>query len=837
MRTSGQTRSLASHYTASICLDVVLLQGARLTTSQHPQAQSLVDAELTAYTMARLPLLSALGAYFLLPTTIAHMQMIDPSPLRDPHANRPNEPKDYNMLTPLHADGSDFACKGYQWNTPWTSVATYEAGGTYNMTLKGGATHGGGSCQLSLSCDGGVNFKVCKSIVGGCPLQSQYEFTVPSELGRLGKTTCLLAWTWFNKVGNREMYMNCTVVDIVPPGTKRSKYQPSHNLAVRDTARVNAVAQASLATYSDMFVANLASINKCVAPETYDVVFDNPGRGGAVAFGDGITASSKPSFKRGACIGKGHTRASTSSDSVSAPPSGGPDPGGDDGQWHGGNTTPQPQSTGASSSPNDEQWHPELYGGQQTPSQLQQSHKAILQLVGTQGNDQQYDSKVKKELDAYLAELYGGKVPSKRMTRRNRWATYQSSTLPVSEPVSGAETVRTNLSHASGVVAVDPPVVDASLTAFLMRLSSLTDTLFTLVKYANTYLDRAPPAGMYGTAGVGDVGGFAACGGMGNLDYIRPKEYEAVQKRRVSTTEREGKPDSSHTGTPSPQNPNSQITYPLTDNTEHVETGAEDSSVSDILSSSVYEELFDPGTEEAFWEEIYSPLKDELSKIAHSWAEPDMNVDSEGSTVKEVDQMDMEIFDEPTASSGQLDGTTTLATPSLVQVLQEAFPSLAETSSKQSPPPTTNPDHDHGAAAILPYIMGHGPYVPPGVTIDWLTPGNPTVFGNLRTPAKTSLQRRQAPTPPPLPLTSSTPDSCTLARQTLRERLNSCRAQLAHPCGFLQNVRMPVVMPEMEDAMQKVCELSRERLLGSVREILEVLEGGCEEAVAFVDGV
>ena len=146
--------------------------------------------------MAPHHLLCALGALSLLPSTLAHMQMLIPSPLRDPHSDRADEPKDWNILTPLHADGSDFACKGYQWNTPWTPVATYEAGGSYEMTLKGGATHGGGSCQMSLSCDGGIKFKVIKSIVGGCPLQKEYGFTIPREFSKVSNATCLFAWTW-----------------------------------------------------------------------------------------------------------------------------------------------------------------------------------------------------------------------------------------------------------------------------------------------------------------------------------------------------------------------------------------------------------------------------------------------------------------------------------------------------------------------------------------------------------------------------------------------------------------------------------------------------------------
>jgi hypothetical protein len=118
--------------------------------------------------MSRIPFsVRSARSFLFLPHSLI-CKMIDPSPFRDPHPNRRDEPKDYNILTPLKADGSDFACKGYQWNTPWTAVATYEAGGTYQMTLQGGATHGGSSCQLSFSCDGDVTFKVVKSIMGDC---------------------------------------------------------------------------------------------------------------------------------------------------------------------------------------------------------------------------------------------------------------------------------------------------------------------------------------------------------------------------------------------------------------------------------------------------------------------------------------------------------------------------------------------------------------------------------------------------------------------------------------------------------------------------------------------
>jgi hypothetical protein len=66
--------------------------------------------------------------------------------------------------------------------------------------LAGSATHGGGSCQFSLSYDGGNTWAVIHSIIGGCPLNSAYTFSVPSGVP---SGNALFSWSWFNKVGNR----------------------------------------------------------------------------------------------------------------------------------------------------------------------------------------------------------------------------------------------------------------------------------------------------------------------------------------------------------------------------------------------------------------------------------------------------------------------------------------------------------------------------------------------------------------------------------------------------------------------------------------------------------
>lgn len=114
--------------------------------------------------------------------TNAHMEMSWPYPIRsqlDPAV--PEADKDYSYTSPLLQDGSNFPCKGYQTGVDSNiTKAVYTAGSTYNMTIAGSITHDGGSCQLSLSYDNGVTFKVIQSMIGGCPLVPGYNFTIPT---------------------------------------------------------------------------------------------------------------------------------------------------------------------------------------------------------------------------------------------------------------------------------------------------------------------------------------------------------------------------------------------------------------------------------------------------------------------------------------------------------------------------------------------------------------------------------------------------------------------------------------------------------------------------------
>ncbi|KAI7834004.1 hypothetical protein BX661DRAFT_176460 [Kickxella alabastrina] len=154
----------------------------------------------------------------------AHLDMISPCPRYSPHgldcpALPAGQSLDYSMSSPL--SGGDPLCKH---TTPYpTASATWTAGQPVTVKLApGGAPHGGGHCQFSLSYDGGQNFVVVHEVLQQCfgsdQSQRDFTFTLPGELP--GSEKAVFAWSWVNAVGNREFYMNCADVRIVGGGSE-----------------------------------------------------------------------------------------------------------------------------------------------------------------------------------------------------------------------------------------------------------------------------------------------------------------------------------------------------------------------------------------------------------------------------------------------------------------------------------------------------------------------------------------------------------------------------------------------------------------------------------------
>ncbi|KAL8727661.1 MAG: hypothetical protein Q9166_005897 [cf. Caloplaca sp. 2 TL-2023] len=222
------------------------------------------------------------AALALVSTSKAHMKMGTPAPYGAASLNN----------SPLAGDGSDFPCKQrpgvYDQPTTKNSMAI---GAQQEIALIGSAVHGGGSCQISLTEDlkptKTSKWMVIHAIEGGCPAKvagnldpnasgtaaPKIPYKIPEGINP-GEYT--LAWTWFNRIGLREMYMNCAPITVTGGSKKRFVDEASFNTTEeigsdevfkRDTA------------FPDMFKANIGQVsNGCKTVETFDTVFPSPGK-------------------------------------------------------------------------------------------------------------------------------------------------------------------------------------------------------------------------------------------------------------------------------------------------------------------------------------------------------------------------------------------------------------------------------------------------------------------------------------------------------------------------------------------------------------------------------
>ncbi|KAI9369054.1 hypothetical protein BJX61DRAFT_536749 [Aspergillus egyptiacus] len=208
----------------------------------------------------------AAAAVFGVSLVEAHQYMVQPVPY--------DFSLDSFSNSPLLADGSDFPCRASSYSVVEENVM--EIGEPQELAFVGTATHGGGSCQISITRDRAptkdTKWSVIKSIEGGCvadvsgnlagsnaktPNPYHFNFTIPDDV-EPGKYT--LAYTWINRIGVREMYMDCAPITVTGgSASKRSE---------------TGVTKRSLDNYPDMFIAN---INGCKTEEGKDIRFPCPG--------------------------------------------------------------------------------------------------------------------------------------------------------------------------------------------------------------------------------------------------------------------------------------------------------------------------------------------------------------------------------------------------------------------------------------------------------------------------------------------------------------------------------------------------------------------------------
>ncbi|KAJ4993418.1 hypothetical protein SVAN01_00966 [Stagonosporopsis vannaccii] len=187
----------------------------------------------------------------------------------------------------------DWPCKQRAGVYEVSEMNQWNAGETKDISFIGSAVHGGGSCQFSLTTDAepteSSQWKVIHSVVGGCPSNvtgnlpdnpdgtgaAVFPVTMPESIPD-GLYT--FAWTWLNKVGNREFYMNCAPVQVGSSGATAS----------------SASAASALGALPDMFVANLPDTS-CSTKEDQDFNYPDPGQslvdGNSAALGDDLTGA------------------------------------------------------------------------------------------------------------------------------------------------------------------------------------------------------------------------------------------------------------------------------------------------------------------------------------------------------------------------------------------------------------------------------------------------------------------------------------------------------------------------------------------------------------------
>jgi hypothetical protein len=208
-------------------------------------------------------MLSSAAIYVLALATVrsctAHMVLDKPKPYGSDTLNN----------SPLDSSGLDFPCKQREGVYDLTEMNYWAVGEVQTISFLGSAVHGGGSCQFSVTTDRqptkASQWKVIHSVIGGCPASIQGNFITDSLSHESSSFDLVLpegmpsglytfAWTWFNREGAREMYMNCAPIS-VSGGSDNSSF---------------------LATLPDMFVANLPS-TECGTVEKFDYAFPQPG--------------------------------------------------------------------------------------------------------------------------------------------------------------------------------------------------------------------------------------------------------------------------------------------------------------------------------------------------------------------------------------------------------------------------------------------------------------------------------------------------------------------------------------------------------------------------------
>ncbi|KAF2192697.1 lytic polysaccharide monooxygenase [Zopfia rhizophila CBS 207.26] len=194
---------------------------------------------------------------------------------------------------------AQYPCKSQNGFTVST-MNSMKVGEEQQLTFKGSARHGGGSCQLAVTTDetpsANSKFKVIMSMEGGCPKtnpEEAFTFKLPDSVPN-GKMT--FAWTWFSRLsGQPELYMNCAPIEVTGGASDSSKFD----------------------ALPDLFVANIGQ--GCTTPANKNTKFPNPGE--SVLTDNAEASADAPTGNCGTSAGGGGSPAPSSGNGGGAPAS------------------------------------------------------------------------------------------------------------------------------------------------------------------------------------------------------------------------------------------------------------------------------------------------------------------------------------------------------------------------------------------------------------------------------------------------------------------------------------------------------------------------------------
>lgn len=137
---------------------------------------------------------------------------------------------------------TDFPCKQLNRQDVYgvTTMNHMAVGEQQTLSFAGSASHGGGTCQLAISLDkqptASSIWKIIQVYEGGCPTTdsgnggtNNFTYSVPKGFPN-GEAT--FAWVWYNKVGNREIYMNCAPITVSGGSDSKDTYNSFPDLYV-----------------------------------------------------------------------------------------------------------------------------------------------------------------------------------------------------------------------------------------------------------------------------------------------------------------------------------------------------------------------------------------------------------------------------------------------------------------------------------------------------------------------------------------------------------------------------------------------------------------------------